>query len=66
MADDREYMTPREFSALTSDAQHAVWDAHAKRRVEAIRTSAGSANGMLRYHRGQVLALLREAEERRG
>ncbi len=66
MADDREYMTPREFAALTSDARHAVWDAHANRRVEAIRTSAGSANGMLRYHRGQVMALLREAEASRG
>ncbi len=65
MADDREFMTPREFAALPSDAQHAVWGAHAKRRVEAIRTSAGSANGMLRYHRGQVMALLCDAEASR-
>ena len=66
MADERDFMTPREFASMPSDVQHAVWAAHREGRVDAIRASAGSASGMLRYHRAQVLALLREAEAARG
>lgn len=57
MPDDSEYMTVAEFAALPSDAHHAVWAAHAERRVDAV-----AALQVLRYRRDQVLALLRELE----
>lgn len=60
MADDREYMTVAEFAALPSGAQHAVWQAHADKRVGVI-----PVGGVYRYHRAQVLALLRETEAAR-
>lgn len=52
MADDSEYMTVAEFAALPSDAQIAVWQAHAGRRVDAVPEGQ-----VLRYRRAQVLAL---------
>lgn len=60
MPDDREYMTVAEFAALPAEAQHAVWKAHAERRVDAVPEGQ-----VLRYHRAQVLALLRETEAAR-
>jgi hypothetical protein len=46
---------------MTSDVHHAVWKAHAEKRVDAIPEC-----NVKRYHRAQVLALLREMEARRG
>jgi hypothetical protein len=56
--DDREYMTSAEFAALPSGAHHAVWAAHAARRVDAV--PATSPSGPLRYRRDQVQAILRQ------
>lgn len=50
---DREYMTPDEFAVLGSDAQHAVWRAHAEGRVDAT-----PRQNIRQYHRVQVLELL--------
>jgi hypothetical protein len=57
---DDEYMTVAEFAALPSAAHHAVWQAHAGKRVDVIPVAR-----VYRYHRAQVLALLREAEAAR-
>jgi hypothetical protein len=54
-------MTVAEFAALPSDAHHAVWQAHAARRVDTIPEC-----NVKRYRRAQVLALLRELEAGRG
>ena len=56
------YMTPAEFAGLGSDAHHAVWTAHKDGRVDAVQLAVG---GSYRYHREQVLALLRETAEAR-
>ena len=58
-------MTPREFAGLPSDAQQAVWRAHSEGRVDAVPVSAGSPDGMLRYHRAQVRDLPDETEAAR-
>lgn len=60
MADDREYLTVDEFAALPSAAHHAVWRAQAERRVDVV-----PVHDVLRYHRAQVLAILRELESAR-
>jgi hypothetical protein len=57
---DDEYMTVEEFAALTSDEQHAIWKAHAERRIDAIPEC-----NVKRYHRAQARAVLREAEAAR-
>jgi hypothetical protein len=59
--DDSDYMTVAEFAALPSDAQIAVWQAHAEKRLDAIPEC-----NVKRYHRAQVLALLGELEAARG
>lgn len=61
-ADLSEYMTPREFAALSSDAHHAVWRAHAEHRVDAVPALASAPSHVRLYHRGQVRALLTELE----
>ena len=66
MADDREYLTAAEFAALPSDAHHIVWQAHADGKVSAVPAITGAGNGMRRYRRAQVRAVLREAAEARG
>jgi hypothetical protein len=53
---DDDYMTPAEFAALPSDQQHAVWAAHHRGLVDAT----GKPWQSHRYHREQVLALLRD------
>jgi len=65
MPDDREYMTAGEFAGLPSGAQITVWQAHAEGRVGAVPVQPSRTGGTLRYHRAQVLALLREAEAAR-
>lgn len=55
-----EYMTPDEFAELPSDVHHAVWRAHAERRIGAIPSSAAPSGCTLLYHRAQVLALTGE------
>lgn len=51
-------MTVAEFAALPSDAQIAVWQAHAEKRIDAVPVGQ-----VLQYRRDQVLALLQETEE---
>jgi hypothetical protein len=58
MADDRDYMSIWEFSRLTSEQHHAVWDAHANGLVDAIPATDGQPGGVLRYHAEQVRAIL--------
>ena len=58
MPDLSEYMTVDEFAALPSEANFAVWRAHAEKRVAAVPASAATPNGMRRYHRAQVKAVL--------
>lgn len=55
--DDPEWLTVAEFAELDSDAQHAVWKAHAEKRVAAV-----SLNGLRRYRRRDVEAVLAELE----
>jgi hypothetical protein len=57
MPDESEFMTVAQFAELPSDAQIAVWQAHAAGRVEAV-----PEGGIYRYRRDQVLALLGETE----
>ncbi len=66
MADLSEYMTPKEFARLSSDAHHAVWQAHADRRIDAVPATASGRAGTLVYNRAQVLALVRETAVTRG
>jgi hypothetical protein len=63
---DDDYLTVREFAALSSDAQQAVWRANAEGRVAWIPASDSSPKGMRRYRRTHVSWLLRELEESRG
>lgn len=58
--DPGEYMTPDEFAALGSDAQIAVWQAHARNLVDTVPVQPLKRGSTLRYHRAQVLALLGE------
>ena len=52
-----EYMTPREFAALSGAAHHAVWAAAYAGRVDSIPASPG---GVVRlYRRADVEAVLR-------
>jgi hypothetical protein len=61
VTDLREYMTPREFADLSSDAHHAVWAAHRDGEIDAVPASPRGA--ILLYRRDQVTALLGELEE---
>jgi hypothetical protein len=58
---DDEYMTVAEFAELAPDAQIAVWQAHAGKRIDVVPVGQ-----VLRYRRAQVLGLLRELEAARG
>ena len=60
LADDSEYMTVKEFAALPSDDQHAVWAA-GERLIDTI--PAGGGDGIRRWHRAQVLELLNPGGE---
>jgi hypothetical protein len=61
---DDPYLTVEEFAALTADEHHAIWRAHAERRIDT--TSASPRRGStLRYHREQALKLLGELEQAR-
>lgn len=51
-----EYLTVEEFAALPSDAQNAVWSAD----IDVIPAVPAIPNGIRRYHRAQVQALLAE------
>lgn len=54
---DDEFMSLCEFSRLSSDARHAVWRAHAEKRIESRPATPGSV--MRVYRRDQVEALQR-------
>jgi hypothetical protein len=61
--DDR-YMTPAQFAGLPSSVHHAVWQAHADGRVNAVPSTPRGL--MLRYRRDQVEALMGELAEAAG
>jgi len=60
MTDLSEYMTPAEFADLGSAAHHAVWRAHAERRIDAVYWLPSRSGSIRLYNRAQVLELLRE------
>lgn len=63
MAEVSEYMTPDEFAALPSAVHHAVWAAHAGKRIDSWSAAPGDPHV---YNRAQVLELLRETAAARG
>lgn len=58
---DDPYLTVGEFAALTSDQHHAIWHAHALKRIDTIPEGS-----IRRYRRAQADEILRELEESRG
>lgn len=59
MPDPRQFMTPDEFAALTTEQQIAVWVAADTGRVEWVPWSPAGSTRL--YHRAQVQALLAQA-----
>jgi hypothetical protein len=55
-----EYMTVDEFAGLPSDAQIAVWQAHARNLIDTVPVQPSRTGGTLRYHRAQALAVIGE------
>lgn len=51
---------------LPAAVHHAVWDAHAVRRIDAVPWAPSKHGSTLVYNRAQVLELLRETAASRG
>lgn len=56
--DDERYMSVGLFAALPSGVHHAVWKALAEGRIDAVPAEPGTPNGILRYDRAQVVAIM--------
>lgn len=59
------YLTIDEFAALSTDAQIAVWQAHARGAVESV-PATGSRSCPHRYRRDQVRKVLAELRRESG
>jgi len=61
-----EYMTGDEFAGLPSEVHHAVWQAYAERRIDAVPACPSTTGTVYRYHRAQVQEIARELAVSRG